>query len=72
MTIYRGIGPEKGRVVPEEHAFEYALAEINKDSDLQTELVEWFFSGNWIKEHEMKARKRHEYEVMEGLRDEPI
>lgn len=55
--IYRGIGPEKGRVVPEEHAYEYALAEIDKDPELRAELVEWFFSGNFIEEDEDGDKK---------------
>ena len=48
--IYCGIGPEKVHIVPKEHAYEYALAEIDKDPDLRAELVEWFYSGNFIKE----------------------
>lgn len=50
MTVYRGIGPERGHVVPEEHAYEYAISVIDQDSDLKDELVNWFFSGNFIKE----------------------
>lgn len=50
--IYCGIGPEKGHIVPEERAYEYALAEIDKDPELRAELVEWFYSGNFIKEED--------------------
>lgn len=36
--------------VPEEDAFDYALERISLDEDLKQEFVEWFYSGNWIKE----------------------
>lgn len=41
--------------VPEKEAYEYALDEVlHGDATTQKEfremLVEWFFSGNWIKE----------------------
>ncbi len=47
---YRGVGPEEGIFVAEEDAFEYALERISFDKDAKKELVEWFYSGNWIKE----------------------
>lgn len=40
--------------VPEEDAYDYAMERISLDEDLQKEfketVVEWFYSGNWIKE----------------------
>lgn len=49
--IYIGCFSERGKRVPEEMAFEYAkdhLDEMNERD--KKEFVEWFFSGNWIKE----------------------
>lgn len=39
-----------GIFVPEEDAYEYALERISLDDDLKKEFVEWFYSGNWVKE----------------------
>ena len=39
-----------GIFVPEEDAYQYAMERIALDEDLQREFVEWFYSGNWIKE----------------------
>lgn len=40
--------------VPEESAYDYAMERISQDEDLKREfremLVEWFYSGNWVKE----------------------
>lgn len=52
---YIGIGPEKGEVVEEEQAFEYALERCLFGSqedkrEFKSMLIEWFFSGNFIKE----------------------
>ena len=54
---YTGIGPEYGKVVDEEQAFDYALERclhgtIQDQEDFREILVEWFYSGNWIKEDE--------------------
>lgn len=49
---YKEIGT--GIFVPEEDAYDYAMERISQDEDLQKEfkemVVEWFYSGNWIKE----------------------
>ena len=45
---YEEIGT--GIFVPEEDAYEYALERISQDEELKQELVEWFYSGNWVKE----------------------
>ena len=50
-SAYVGIMNNTGLIVPEEEAFEYAknhLDEMN-ERDKQ-EFVEWFFSGDFIKE----------------------
>lgn len=43
-----------GIFVPEEDAYDYAMERVSQDEDLQKEfkemVVEWFYSGNWIKE----------------------
>lgn len=48
-TGYKEIGT--GLFVPEEDAYEYALERVSLDEDLKQELVEWFYSENWIKEY---------------------
>lgn len=59
MKIYKGIGPNSGKIVPEVEAFQYALKECGvlaytsgapEFGEFQEMLVEWYFSGNWIKE----------------------
>ncbi len=45
---YEEIGT--GIFVLEEDAYEYALERISQDEELKQELVEWFYSGNWVKE----------------------
>lgn len=51
-TGYKEIGT--ATFVPEEDAYEYAMERISLDEDLRKEfketVVEWFYSGNWIKE----------------------
>lgn len=39
-----------GIFVPGEDALEYATEKLSWDADLQKEFVEWFYSGNWVKE----------------------
>lgn len=55
MKIYRGIGPEEDTIVAEDEAYDYALERCLKGTEedwqeFRKELVEWFFSGNWIEE----------------------
>lgn len=45
---YKEIGT--GIFVLEEDAYDYAMERISLDEDLQKEFVEWFYSGNWVKE----------------------
>lgn len=39
-----------GIFVSEEDAYDYALERLSHDDELKQEFVEWFYSGNWIKE----------------------
>ena len=57
--MYIGIGPEQGTVVTDEQAFDYALERClsgapKEQQDFKELLVEWFYSGDWIKEEEKK------------------
>ena len=58
---YEGIGPEKGKFVRTEDALIYATERcgIRKidvtapdAAEFMEMLVEWFFSGNWVKVYE--------------------
>lgn len=70
---YRGIGPERGIMVDEESAYDYAKNHLDEMPEKDKQLfVDFYFSGNWIKEHKMKSRNQRNYEIMEGLRDESI
>lgn len=51
---YEGIGPEKGIFVKKEDAYAYALERSTKGTEeevraFQEMLMEWYYSGNWIK-----------------------
>ena len=53
--MYVGVGPEQGKVIEEEQAYQYALERcLNCTPEDQQEfremLVDWFYSGNFIKE----------------------
>lgn len=50
--FYEGILKEKGKTVPNEYAFGYALDRVLNDEKDKAEFLEWFYSGNWIKEKE--------------------
>ena len=55
MCTYLGIGPEKGTAIEETEAFPYALERCLHGStadkqEFEEMLVEWFYSGNWVKE----------------------
>ena len=54
--MYIGIGPEEDRMVEDEEAFDYALERClhgtpDDQSEFKEMLLEWFYSGNWIKEN---------------------
>lgn len=58
--MYIGIGPEKDTVVSENQAFEYALERSlhgtpEDQEEFREMLVEWFYSGNWIKEDDPRS-----------------
>lgn len=52
-----GVGPEDGTFIPAEDAYTYALErcqtgteeEVNEFREM---LVEWYYSGNWIRTEE--------------------
>lgn len=49
--MWCGIGPEAGRVVSDQQAYEYAKAHLDDmPEDDKRLFVEFFFSGNWVKE----------------------
>lgn len=59
MKVYKGIGPNEGKIVPKHMAFPYALRECGvlavnsfapEFGEFRKMLVEWYFSGNWIEE----------------------
>ena len=50
---YRGILSENGNVIEEKDAFEYALQRVMESEEEKAEFVEWFFSGNWIREESL-------------------
>ena len=52
---YVGLGPEKGTVVEEDQAYEYALERclhgtVEEQEEFRKMLIEWYYSGNWLKE----------------------
>lgn len=54
---YIGIGPEEGTFVPVEDAYAYALerclAGLEEEvKEFREMLVEWYYSGNWIKKED--------------------
>lgn len=58
--IYRGIQSERGKIIHEACALDYALYRMGLqrrddrviDPDVARMIVEWYFSGNWRKEEE--------------------
>ncbi len=58
IVAYKGMGPERGNIVPAEDALSYAMercgiqpstapANSQDRDEFSRMLVEWFFSGNW-------------------------
>lgn len=57
MCTYHGICVEAGTIVEENEAFSYALERCLHGTaadkqEFEEMLVEWFYSGNWVKEEE--------------------
>lgn len=51
--MYVGICTEAGKTVPDKEAFRYALERIeNGQPKEQQEFLEWYYSGDWIKEED--------------------
>ncbi len=51
---YIGIGPESGTFVADEDAYRYAMERCQSGTEEEGKefremLVEWYFSGNWIR-----------------------
>lgn len=54
---YKGIGPEEGTAVMEAQAYAYALERclggtLQEQGEFREMLMEWYYSGNWIKEED--------------------
>ena len=57
--FYVGILSERGTIIPESEAFEYAMERCKANEDdrkafereFGQEIVEWFYSGNFVKEN---------------------
>ena len=52
---FKGIGPEEGTIVNEGDPYAYALERClrgkpKEQKEFREMLVEWYYSGNWIKE----------------------
>ena len=66
MTFYKGIsGQDAGVIVDEEDAYDYALERCLKGSEedqkeFKQMLVEWFYSGNWLRRECDADRKAYE------------
>lgn len=45
---YEGLGPEKGKFIPIESAYNYAIERIKTCPDERKEFLDWFYSGNYI------------------------
>lgn len=86
--MYIGIGPEAGKKVSDEDAFDYACKrifsepreervtamEIFRESgsfqEAEERLIEWFYSGNWIREdpvHEIGASTHRRIDDLEMI-----
>ena len=59
MMFYVGILSERGPIIPESEAFEYAMERIASnpedarqfENEFGDQIVEWFYSGNFVKEN---------------------
>lgn len=57
---YEGMNEYEGKNIPEDEALDFALEELENDTELCQEfvdafgddIVEWFYSGNWIERDE--------------------
>ncbi|MDD3253939.1 MAG: hypothetical protein PHV18_15450 [Lachnospiraceae bacterium] len=53
-TGFLGVGPEEGTFISEDSAYAYAVERCLHGTEEETKefkemLVEWYYSGNWIK-----------------------
>lgn len=52
-----GIFSEAGKNVLEKDALQYAMDQISTGStELKDEFIEWFYSGDWVKEEDNEDR----------------
>lgn len=60
LTGWKGVGPNKGKFVPVEEGFAYMADQIGivavnpkaPEANALPELVDWYFSGNWVEVRE--------------------
>ena len=53
MIRYVGIGPERGKVVDEADAYDYAKEHLDEMPPKDKQLfIEFYFSDNWYKRYE--------------------
>lgn len=49
--MYKGIGPEAGKIIKEDEAYEYAKLHLDEmPQEDKILFVKFYFSGNWIEE----------------------
>lgn len=48
MGVYLSMDGKK--VINDEDAFDNAVDEVSHDEKLKVEFVEWFYSGDWVRE----------------------
>lgn len=54
LKVYKGIAKEEGILVDEDKAFDYALQRLGQVTEEEKkDFLEWYYSGNWIKEEEI-------------------
>lgn len=56
-AVYKGIGPEEGKVIAKEDAYRYALerclsGKLEEQAEFREMLEKWYFDGNWYLEQE--------------------
>lgn len=59
--MYVGVGPEQGKVIEKEQAYQYALERClhgtpEDQQEFREMLVDWFYSGNFIKEEKKEEK----------------
>lgn len=53
--VFVGIGLERGKHVPEKEAYQYVKEHLDDMApEDRNELINWFFSGNWLKKEDCR------------------